>query len=142
MLRHEIIALHLAEAPGGAEFYPSCSQILIKGSGTGTPDETVSFPGAYSDTDKGIKVNAFDASAKYVFPGGPIATLSGGSAAPVNAGSSPSVSASTPAETEPADSESTAAPSSTKTAKGSSSTKGCKSSSKRMVKRHARLSSH
>ncbi len=56
ILRHEIIALHLAETVGGAEFYPSCSQINVGGSGTGTPtdDELVSLPGAYSDTDPGI----------------------------------------------------------------------------------------
>ena len=54
LIRHEIIALHLATSVGGAEFYPSCTQVRIGGSGTGTPNGTVSFPGAYSDTDPGI----------------------------------------------------------------------------------------
>ena len=58
IVRHEIIALHLANEMGGAEFYPSCSQLNISGTGTGapTPDELVSFPGAYSDDDPGIYV--------------------------------------------------------------------------------------
>lgn len=50
----QIIALHVATTVGGAEFYPSCTQVRIGGNGTGTPDSTVSFPGAYSDTDPGI----------------------------------------------------------------------------------------
>jgi sarcosine oxidase gamma subunit len=58
LIRHEIIALHLADKAGGAEFYPSCSQIRVGGSGTGVPkdSELVSLPGAYSDTDPGILV--------------------------------------------------------------------------------------
>ena len=56
LVRHEIIALHLATQEGKAEFYPSCQQINVGGSGTGVPtqDELLSFPGAYSDTDPGI----------------------------------------------------------------------------------------
>lgn len=54
LIRHEIIALHLADSEGGAEFYPSCTQVRIGGSGTGTPDSTVTFPGAYNDDDPGI----------------------------------------------------------------------------------------
>ncbi|KAJ7246925.1 glycoside hydrolase family 61 protein [Mycena rebaudengoi] len=78
LIRHEIIALHLADTPGGAEFYPSCSQIRVGGSGTGAPkpEELVSLPGAYSDTDPGILVNVFDGAAKpYTFPGPPIAAF-------------------------------------------------------------------
>lgn len=58
LIRHEIIALHLATVAGGAEFYPSCSQIRVGGTGTGAPtaDELVLLPGAYSDTDPGILV--------------------------------------------------------------------------------------
>lgn len=39
---------------GGAEFYPSCTQVRVSGSGNGAPNATVSFPGAYSDSDPGI----------------------------------------------------------------------------------------
>lgn len=58
LIRHEIIALHLATQRGGAEFYPSCAQLRVGGSQTGRPaeNELVSFPGAYSDNDPGIYV--------------------------------------------------------------------------------------
>ena len=56
LMRHEIIALQGAQSQGGAEFYPSCAQVKVGGSGTGTPksSDLVSFPGGYSDTDPGI----------------------------------------------------------------------------------------
>ena len=31
ILRHEIVALHLADKKGGAEFYTSCIQLRVKG---------------------------------------------------------------------------------------------------------------
>ncbi|KAF9269749.1 hypothetical protein L218DRAFT_890571 [Marasmius fiardii PR-910] len=82
LIRHEIIALHLAENEGGAEFYPGCAQLTVGGNQNGRPtdDETVTFPGAYSDTDPGILVkNAFDANADYDFPGPAIAKFVSGS---------------------------------------------------------------
>ena len=76
LVRHEIIALHLAQSMGGAEFYPSCTQVLLGGSQTGTPNQTVSFPGAYSDSDPGIyDPNVYDPGTPYVFPGGPVSNL-------------------------------------------------------------------
>ncbi|OBZ72745.1 Cellulose-growth-specific protein [Grifola frondosa] len=78
LIRHEIIALHTAMTEGGAEFYPSCTQLKVGGSATGTPSSTVSFPGAYSDTDPGILVDVYtNPSATYVFPGPPISNLAG-----------------------------------------------------------------
>ena len=76
LLRHEIIALHLADQPGGAEFYPACIQINVGGSQSGTPSpsELVQFPGAYTDNDPGILVNAFS-DAAYQFPGPAISKL-------------------------------------------------------------------
>ena len=70
LLRHEIIALHLGNVMGGAEFYPSCSQIIVGGSGTGQPsdDELVSLPGAYSDSDPGIYVPSVSRQSSYIFP--------------------------------------------------------------------------
>lgn len=89
LVRHEIIALHLATALGGAEFYPACSQLTVGGSGTGVPDpsELVSLPGAYSDNDPGIfDPQVFDASAPYTFPGPPVAAfVNGGTSTPGNA---------------------------------------------------------
>lgn len=74
LVRHEIIALHLASRPGGAEYYPACVQIRVGGNGNGRPqeDELVSFPGAYRDDHPGILVNAFS-NAPYTFPGPRIA---------------------------------------------------------------------
>ncbi len=59
LIRHEIIALHNAQAEGGAEFYASCTQLKVGGSGTGTPssNDLVQLPGAYSDTDPGILID-------------------------------------------------------------------------------------
>lgn len=80
IIRHEIIALHLANTgPGKAEFYPSCSQLRIGGNGTGVPQATdlVNIPGAYKDSDPGLFVKDLfnDPNAEYIFPGPPIAKL-------------------------------------------------------------------
>jgi len=78
LIRHEIIALHLATNRGGAEFYPACAQLRIGGTGTGVPraSDLVKIPGAYSDDDPGIfDPSVFDSNAPYVFPGPPIATF-------------------------------------------------------------------
>ncbi|KAJ2115979.1 hypothetical protein GGH17_006088, partial [Coemansia sp. RSA 788] len=57
LLRGEIIALHLAEKKGGAEFYNNCVQLTISGgSGTATP-ELVQIPGVYAEDDPGIYFN-------------------------------------------------------------------------------------
>ncbi|KAH9855715.1 glycosyl hydrolase family 61-domain-containing protein [Lenzites betulinus] len=81
LIRHEIIALHLAVTMGGAEFYPSCTQVRVGGSGSGKPTDTVTFPGGYSDSDPGIfDPTVFDDDSKYVFPGPPISNLASTSA--------------------------------------------------------------
>ena len=83
LIRHEIIALHLANQPGGAEFYPSCIQINVGGSQSGapSPNELVRFPGAYSDSDPGVLVNAFS-NAAYKFPGPAVSKLASKSSGP------------------------------------------------------------
>ncbi|KAF8505424.1 glycosyl hydrolase family 61-domain-containing protein [Russula emetica] len=76
LVRHELIALQLAVTLGGAEFYPSCTQIHIGGSQTGTPNQTISFPGAYNDNDPGIyDPNVYSPGSPYIFPGGPVSNL-------------------------------------------------------------------
>ncbi|KAJ8514548.1 hypothetical protein ONZ45_g7926 [Pleurotus djamor] len=78
LIRHEIIALHLGTSRGGAEFYPSCTQLKVGGNGTGKPkaSELVSFPGAYRDDDPGIFFpDAFNPNADYPYPGPPIASF-------------------------------------------------------------------
>jgi len=77
LVRHEIIGLHLSNQPGGAEFYPSCTQVrMVQPDNTTSkfslPDSslTVTFPGGYSDTDPGILVpGIFDGNLDYQFPG-------------------------------------------------------------------------
>ncbi|KAI0631525.1 glycosyl hydrolase family 61-domain-containing protein [Trametes polyzona] len=76
LIRHEIIALQLAVSQGGAEFYPSCTQVRVGGNGTGKPNATVSFPGAYSDSDPGIfDPNVYNPGSSYTFPGPAIASF-------------------------------------------------------------------
>jgi len=80
LLRHEIIALHLATEIGGAEFYPSCAQLSVGGNESGKPseDELVSFPGAYKEDDPGIFVPDVFGDGKYDFPGPRVASLANG----------------------------------------------------------------
>ncbi|KAK0108734.1 Esterase/lipase/thioesterase, variant 2 [Cadophora gregata f. sp. sojae] len=83
LVRHEVIALHAAYAYPGAQFYPSCHQIKVTGSGSTKPSSLVSFPGAYKPTDPGITYDAYKAST-YTIPGPKLFTCGGsaGSAAP------------------------------------------------------------
>ncbi|KAJ7366865.1 glycoside hydrolase family 61 protein [Mycena albidolilacea] len=86
LLRHEIIALQNGGSQGGAEFYASCSQLRVGGSGTGAPtsSDLVKIPGAYSATDPGILVDVYsNPNAPYTFPGPPIASfIAGGDSTP------------------------------------------------------------
>jgi len=76
LLRMETIALHSAKNQGQAQFYQSCAQINVSGSGTFTPSSTVSFPGAYKANDPGILVSIYgltglpdNAGKPYTIPG-------------------------------------------------------------------------
>ena len=98
LVRHEIISLQNAVAAGGAEFYPSCTQIKVSGSQSGTPNQTVSFPGAYSDTDPGIlDPNVYSPGSPYVFPGPPVSNLASASDMSTSNGGQDNGSQSTPA---------------------------------------------
>ncbi|EGO29817.1 glycoside hydrolase family 61 protein, partial [Serpula lacrymans var. lacrymans S7.9] len=68
LLRAEVIALHVASSEGGAQFYMSCYQINVGGSGTVSPP-TVNIPGAYSPTDPGILINIYQQLDAYTIPG-------------------------------------------------------------------------
>jgi cellulase len=68
LLRAEAIALHTAGSSGGAQFYMTCFQLSVTGSGSATP-ATVTFPGAYKASDPGILVNIHAAMSTYVAPG-------------------------------------------------------------------------
>jgi len=60
LMRVELIALHNAGSYPGAQFYMECAQIQVTGSGSNTGSNTVSFPGAYSGNDAGIKLSIYD----------------------------------------------------------------------------------
>jgi len=59
LLRAEMIALHGAGNYPGAQFYMECAQLnIVGGTGSKTPS-TVSFPGAYSGSHPGVKINLY-----------------------------------------------------------------------------------
>ncbi|KAF7893785.1 hypothetical protein EAF00_007299 [Botryotinia globosa] len=69
LLRAELIALHSAGASLGAQLYMECAQINVSGgTGTATPS-TVSFPGAYGQSDPGILINIYQTLTTYTIPG-------------------------------------------------------------------------
>ncbi|KAK2033088.1 family 61 glycosyl hydrolase [Colletotrichum zoysiae] len=72
VLRHEIIALHSANQPNGAQSYPQCINLEITGNGTDSPPGT---PGTalYGANDPGIQYNIYhDNLNDYVVPGGAV----------------------------------------------------------------------
>ncbi|PGG95555.1 hypothetical protein AJ79_09986 [Helicocarpus griseus UAMH5409] len=71
LVRAEAIALHTAGSPGGAQFYMTCFQVTITGSGSMNP-QGVSFPGAYSANDPGILINIYQDFGEYIIPGPPV----------------------------------------------------------------------
>ncbi|KAM5543457.1 hypothetical protein V8D89_002708 [Ganoderma adspersum] len=76
LIRAEVIALHVASSVGGAQFYMSCYQVNVGGSGSASP-ATVNFPGAYSAEDPGILINIYQQLNTYNIPGPtPYATTS------------------------------------------------------------------
>ncbi|ELR02062.1 hypothetical protein VC83_08532 [Pseudogymnoascus destructans] len=58
VLRHEIIVLHAAGQADGAQDYPQCVNLNIKGSGTKKP-AGVALVGSYTPTDPGILYNLY-----------------------------------------------------------------------------------
>ncbi|CAJ2507097.1 Uu.00g082830.m01.CDS01 [Anthostomella pinea] len=101
LLRPEAVALHTAASSGGAQFYMTCFQLTVTGSGSAKP-AGVALPGAYAASDPGILVNIHAAMATYVAPGPTVysggSTKSAGSpcigcASTCTAGTSPSSSA-------------------------------------------------
>ncbi|KAI2629304.1 lytic polysaccharide monooxygenase [Hypomontagnella submonticulosa] len=68
LLRAEALALHTAGSSGQAQFYMTCFQLSVKGSGSAKP-AGVSLPGAYKASDPGILVNIHAKMDSYVAPG-------------------------------------------------------------------------
>ncbi|KKY29857.1 putative glycoside hydrolase family 61 protein [Diaporthe ampelina] len=75
-VRAEALALHTAGSSGGAQFYMTCYQITVTGSGSASP-ATVKLPGAYAAADPGILVDIHATMSTYVSPGPTV--YSGGS---------------------------------------------------------------
>ncbi|TKW51202.1 putative endo-beta-1,4-glucanase D [Colletotrichum tanaceti] len=124
LLRAETVALHAAGSANGAQYYMSCYQIKVTGSGTAKP-EGVSFPGAYKATDPGLLINIYTDVTNYVIPGPPVYGAGSGSGsgtppppAPSGSGSGsgtpppPAPSAPAPAPTSSAGAVPTSGPSS------------------------------
>ncbi|KAI0169270.1 glycoside hydrolase family 61 protein [Hypoxylon sp. FL1284] len=59
LMRVEVLALHSASRPNGAQFYMSCAQLKVGGSGSYSPSQTVSFPGVYEKSDTSIVTNIY-----------------------------------------------------------------------------------
>lgn len=81
ILRHEIIALHSAYAVGGAQFYPSCANIRVTGSGTESPPGIVGQQ-LYTSTDPGVHYNIYNDETKptYQIPGPPLCKMNSSAA--------------------------------------------------------------
>ncbi|KAI5849930.1 glycoside hydrolase [Tricharina praecox] len=76
LLRHEILGLHVASTRMGAQFYPSCAQIVITGGGSANPTG-VALPGAYDPDHPGILAELWKFNqglAVYQAPGGSVWT--------------------------------------------------------------------
>ncbi|KAI4868787.1 glycosyl hydrolase family 61-domain-containing protein [Hypoxylon rubiginosum] len=86
LIRQEIIALHEADAAfsensaRGAQFYPSCVQVEVTGSGSAVPDQNFDFQTGYTYSDPGILFNLYSGSVtSYPIPGPAIWSTVGGS---------------------------------------------------------------
>lgn len=75
LIRQEIIALHESDtaynenSARGAQFYPSCAQFEITGSGSAVPDEAFDFNTGYTYSDPGIVFNLYGSFTSYEIPG-------------------------------------------------------------------------
>ncbi|KAF2680417.1 lytic polysaccharide monooxygenase [Lentithecium fluviatile CBS 122367] len=70
VLRHEIVALHVAEEANGAQAYPQCVNLRVAGSREGKkPEGGVVASRLYGMADKGILVNIHGNVTGYDIPG-------------------------------------------------------------------------
>ncbi|KAK1979186.1 glycosyl hydrolase family 61-domain-containing protein [Colletotrichum cereale] len=92
LLRAETVALHAASSAGGAQYYMSCYQLKIDGTGSAKP-AGVSFPGAYKATDPGLMINIYNKITNYVIPGPALYKAGASSGSGSGSGSAPAPSA-------------------------------------------------
>ncbi|PPR03690.1 hypothetical protein CVT24_007411 [Panaeolus cyanescens] len=129
IVRHEIIALHLATSRRGAEFYPGCVAVRVVGNGNGRlSGDTARFPGTYTDDDKGIFIpSLYNIRQKYPFPGPAIATVvNGGDNTPPPAPPAPAPASSSSAAPAPSSSSAAPAPPASSTVKSTPSSTSVK----------------
>lgn len=95
LLRVEHIALHSASSFGGAQFYISCAQIKVTGSGAGKPSPVVSIPGVYTGHEDSIELSIYYPVPQNYQPPGPAVWPASGSASTSASPSSASSAAAT-----------------------------------------------
>ncbi|KAL8690577.1 MAG: hypothetical protein Q9218_004011 [Villophora microphyllina] len=93
VLRHEIIALHSAQNPDGAQNYPQCINLRVTGSGTDELASGTAGTALYKANDAGILFNIYTKLTSYPIPGP--ALYSGASSATSTSGADRSTSVST-----------------------------------------------
>ncbi|KAL6710440.1 hypothetical protein ACN47E_008488 [Coniothyrium glycines] len=74
LLRIEQLAIHNPGSP--PQFYISCAQIKVTGSGSGRPSPVVKIPGHVKSTDSGYTANIYNNFKSYVVPGPAVANFS------------------------------------------------------------------
>ncbi|KAK4230347.1 endo-beta-1,4-glucanase D [Podospora fimiseda] len=90
LIRQEIIALHEGDAAfnavpaRGAQFYPSCVQFEVTGSGTVVPTQNFNFNTGYTYSDPGIVFNIYRTVTSYPIPGPAVFNFGAGGSAPVS----------------------------------------------------------
>ena len=108
VLRHEIIALHSAGNPDGAQNYPQCVNIDVTGFGSATPSGVVGTK-LYASNAPGLVVNIYQSLSSYHIPGPTIYLGAVSVAQPTSAASSAAATAAAPASTAPLQGYSSAA---------------------------------
>lgn len=103
LVRQEVLGLHEATRQGGAQFYPSCVQVEVSGSGSAVPTQNFDINKGYQDaaTGQGIVFDIYNNPSTYPIPGPAVAALGAGSGsgsapapAPTATGSAPSATTS------------------------------------------------
>ncbi|KAF2836973.1 lytic polysaccharide monooxygenase [Patellaria atrata CBS 101060] len=74
VLRHEIIALHAAGQPNGAQAYPQCVNLKVSGGGSAVPGG-VPATSFYTASDPGIRFNLYGSFSSYPIPGPALGSL-------------------------------------------------------------------
>ncbi|KAL2129226.1 hypothetical protein VTI74DRAFT_8072 [Chaetomium olivicolor] len=107
LIRQEIIAHHESDQAynvnpsRGAQFYPSCVQVEMTGSGSAVPDQNFNFNTGYTYSDPGIVFNLYTTDIHYKIPGPQVWTggSSGSSPNPIPSPSSTSTNTASAAAT-------------------------------------------